>query len=211
MRAILLGVCLLVSAAFVPAWAEPAEAARGRGGAGAGRGAGRGQAANRGRTVNRGRAVNRGRTVNRGRAGANRGRNVNRFRPGYNRRFAGNRFTYHNRYARRLHNGGYYYRGRAHYHWGWSGYSAAYGTTLYYDPGLTTYFYWAAPYAAYLPVTYVPLGTYVFPAQAAVPAPAVAPAVLAEQFTPQLPVRTKTKRPPPPPPVEPPDEGEDEK
>jgi hypothetical protein len=52
--------------------------------------------------------------------------------------------------------GGYYYAGRNHPHWTITKFSPIYKTTIYYDPGLTTWFYWNAGVARYYPVSYRP-------------------------------------------------------
>jgi hypothetical protein len=52
--------------------------------------------------------------------------------------------------------GGWYYPGRVHPHWSITKFSPVYGRTIYYDPGLTTWFYWNAPVARYYPVSYIP-------------------------------------------------------
>jgi hypothetical protein len=52
--------------------------------------------------------------------------------------------------------GGYCYVGRSHAHWTVTKYSPACKATIYYDPGLTTWFYWHAGDGRYYPVSYRP-------------------------------------------------------
>jgi len=58
--------------------------------------------------------------------------------------------------------GGYYYRGRSHYHWSYQRFDARYGCTCYFDPCCSTWYYWCQPAGCYYPVSYCPYRTYVF-------------------------------------------------
>jgi hypothetical protein len=55
---------------------------------------------------------------------------------------------------------GYYYGGRNHHHWGSSRFDARYGCELYWDDGLSGWFYYCCRDDRYYPVDYCPYGTY---------------------------------------------------
>jgi hypothetical protein len=55
---------------------------------------------------------------------------------------------------------GYYYKGRDHSHWSHYYYSERYGTTIYFDPYHSVYYYWCQPDGCYYPVSYSPYGRY---------------------------------------------------
>jgi hypothetical protein len=61
---------------------------------------------------------------------------------------------YHFRRGTRF-GGGYYYAGRGHGHWGRSTFSAQYNRTVYWDPGLSLWYYWDAAAGRYYPVSYL--------------------------------------------------------
>ena len=48
-------------------------------------------------------------------------------------------------------NGGYYYNGRNHNHWGGRVWNARFGRHHYWDRDLKCYYYWHAPRNCYLP------------------------------------------------------------
>lgn len=79
---------------------------------------------------------------------------------------------YHTKHGHKFRHG-YYYRGWNHNHWSYHYWDSRYGAYLYYDPGVTQYFYWCAPHYRFYPVSYAPVG-YVFPFVAQPVAPAVA-------------------------------------
>lgn len=58
---------------------------------------------------------------------------------------------YYAQYGTRY-NGGYYYRGQNHDHWGHRVWNARYGRHHYWDPHLRCNYYWSAPRNCYLPV-----------------------------------------------------------
>jgi hypothetical protein len=74
---------------------------------------------------------------------------------------AGYHRNYHLSHGRQF-RGGYYYPGRTHGHWAYTVFDARYGCTLYYDPGLTCYYYWCEPDDCYYPVSYCPYDHYVW-------------------------------------------------
>ena len=69
---------------------------------------------------------------------------------------------------------GYWYSGWNHAHWSLIQWSPGYGCYIYFDPYCGLWFYWCAPHYRYYPVTYCPLGIYVFP-YVANPQPPVGP------------------------------------
>jgi hypothetical protein len=62
---------------------------------------------------------------------------------------------------------GYYYKGKAHYHWSKRYYSSKWRSWFFYDPSVRVWYYWSGTRTAYYPVSYIntvaPSG-YVLPA-----------------------------------------------
>lgn len=65
--------------------------------------------------------------------------------------------SYHKDHGHRFKHG-YYFDGHRHPHWSYQYWDVRYGTTLYWDPGLLTYFYWSRPHFRFYPISYVPAG-----------------------------------------------------
>jgi len=68
-------------------------------------------------------------------------------KPGYYKQYSlrhGHKFSH-----------GYYYEGRWHGHWRSIYYSNRYRTTLYFDEGFGTWYYWAARRNAFFPFSYI--------------------------------------------------------
>jgi hypothetical protein len=55
---------------------------------------------------------------------------------------------------------GYSYRGRYHNHWHHRQWDSRYGTYLFWDRGLRTWYYWCQPDDCYYPISYVPYQRY---------------------------------------------------
>ena len=58
---------------------------------------------------------------------------------------------------------GYFYKGRNHDHWGETRFDRRFGCNVYFDRGLSTWFYWCERDICYYPVSYCPYRTYVCP------------------------------------------------
>ncbi len=87
--------------------------------------------------------------------------------------------AYHRDHGHRFKHG-WWFDGFRHPHWSHHYWDARYGAWLYYDPGLTTYYYWCAPHYRFYPVSYVPLNNYSYdfeeePKPPATPPPAPPP------------------------------------
>ena len=67
--------------------------------------------------------------------------------------------NYHLRYGIAFQNG-YYYFGRAHYHWSYVYWATSYSCYVYYDPWTSAYYYWNKPDNCYYPFSFNPYGTY---------------------------------------------------
>lgn len=88
--------------------------------------------------------------------------------------------------------GGYFYPGRNHSHWSYSGYSQRYGCTCYWCPYTSCYYYWCPSATCYYPVSYF-ASAPVVPVAVATPAPVVAPPAVQVQVQTQTQTQTQTQ------------------
>ena len=58
---------------------------------------------------------------------------------------------------------GFFYRGKNHDHWGERRFDSRYGCEVYWDRGLSRWFYWCERDICFYPVTYCPYRVYVCP------------------------------------------------
>ena len=75
--------------------------------------------------------------------------------------------NYHLKYGTKT-SFGYSYRGRRHNHWTVTRYDARYGCNCYWDPYVSTWYYWCDRDASYYPVSYCPYRCYSCTEQVAV-------------------------------------------